>query len=872
MNTFAQQDCASAVDISALPYSATGLTTIGMLNDYSNLDACGSESMDNEDYVMMITPASDMQINVELLNTEIITDAFLPMANIGLFIIEGCPNASSTCTAYIDNVQANPSLNNVNISAGITYYIVISSANALMGESTNVNFDINITKNALDDVGVTSITEIASSCDLGSNTIECTIENYGLNDATGFSISYSINSQTAIDETYSLTIASGSTATYTFATPVDFSPIGVYNIQVYTSLLGDENPTNDETTSSVTHYPTINTFPSTEDFEADNGYWSTGGDATSWGYGNPDELNTELIINSAASGDNIWVTNLTGNTNTSEISYIESPCYDVSGLFLPTIELKAWINFSLYGNSGNIVASIDGGASWPIDIYTFEATDTWENISVQVPTLANQSNVKFRINYESGFLAANGIAIDDFTVKESVLNDAGVVDIMTPTSGCGLTDTETITIIVKNYGAQNISDIVVDYSIDGGITWLTSTETIATTIIPGGTYMYDFTTTVDLSTIGNYEIVAKTVQSGDEDNTNDEFEMTVISQETITAADYLESFETNNGGWYAYGDNSTMELAIPSNTLINAAGDGVYAWVTNAIGNNHSNEISYLESPCFDFTGMTNPILKAMIQYETTQMTSNFYIEYSIDNGASWDTIQAGGAATNWYGTGLIPIGTWSGSSEGWLQISTDVPELIGQSSVKLRFVFNNGTFAIGDTEGVAIDLINISDCNDLPSASFTYTVEGTEVIFTNESENGTAYEWNFGDNEFMPSTSTEENPSFSYMMDGTYTVSLTVTNECGSDEHSAIIDIITNINSVNNVSGIYPNPANDYLYVEYQNLRSYQIININGQIVASKDVNTNTVKINIKDLPAGIYFIQSTTANDNYTQQFVIE
>ena len=872
VQVIAQQDCSTAVDVSTLPYSATGLTTTGAVNDYSDTDACESASMNNEDYVFSITPTEDIQINVELINTEIISEGITYATNIGLFIIEGCPDATSTCVQSVD-ATANPSLTDVDLSSGITYYIIVSSENALLGDATNVDFDINITKNALDDVGVIAITEITSSCGMTSNSIECTIENFGLSAASGFTISYSINGETPVDETYSLTIDAETTATYTFPTPIDFSTVGDYSIQVYTSLIGDENSDNDESLTSVTHYPTISTFPAIEDFESDNGYWSTGGEATSWEYGDPDDLISELVINSAASGDNIWVTNLDGNSNTSEISYIESPCYDVSSLFLPTIELNAWVNFSLYCNIGSIQASIDGGATWTVDIYTFEATEGWELINVQSPSLASQANVKFRINYESGFLAANGIAIDDFSVKESVLTDAGVVDILDPISSCGLTNDEIVTIVIQNYGAQSLTDVVVDYSIDGGTTWLTTPETVAATIISGGTYLYNFIETCDLSSYDTYEIIVKTIQAGDEDNTNDEFSVFVTSQATIVADDYVESFETGDGGWYTYGDNSTMELAMPVNTLINAAGDGDYAWVTNADGFNNSDEISYLESPCLDFSSFTNPKIKAMINYETTQMISNFSLEYTIDDGASWDTIQAGLASGNWYGGGLIP-GTWSGSSAGWIIASTDAPDLAGQASVKLRFVFDTGLLATTDTEGVAVDLINIYDCTDIPTASFTYTIDGTEVIFTNESENATTYEWDFGDNEFLPSTSTEENPTFSYLTDGTYTVSLTATNDCSSITYSTVIDISTSVVENSSYTGIYPNPASTCIYVNVENsdIFSYQIININGQLISSGKSISNGNAIDIKDLSAGVYYIKISTDNKSFVNQLIKE
>ncbi|PLX06056.1 MAG: hypothetical protein C0596_16325 [Marinilabiliales bacterium] len=55
--------------------------------------------------------------------------------------------------------------------------------------------------------------------------------------------------------------------------------------------------------------------------------------------------------------------------------------------------------------------------------------------------------------------------------------------------------------------------------------------------------------------------------------------------------------------------------------------------------------------------------------------------------------------------------------------------------------------------------------------------------------------------------------------MDGSYTVSLTVTNECSSATYSTIIDISTIIKENESFTGIYPNPANDFLYIEYENL-----------------------------------------------------
>lgn len=63
------------------------------------------------------------------------------------------------------------------------------------------------------------------------------------------------------------------------------------------------------------------------------------------------------------------------------------------------------------------------------------------------------------------------------------------------------------------------------------------------------------------------------------------------------------------------------------------------------------------------------------------------------------------------------------------------------------------------------------------PTANFTSTVSGRTVTFTNTSTNNQSNSWNFGDGN----SSTDVNPVHTYAADGSYTVTLTVTNPCGS-------------------------------------------------------------------------------------------
>lgn len=81
-----------------------------------------------------------------------------------------------------------------------------------------------------------------------------------------------------------------------------------------------------------------------------------------------------------------------------------------------------------------------------------------------------------------------------------------------------------------------------------------------------------------------------------------------------------------------------------------------------------------------------------------------------------------------------------------------------------------------------------------------------------------------------------------------------------GKENYSAIKSI--DIQNHNNHFGIYPNPANQAIFIEgLTNSDNYtiEIINISGQIIFQNKfelVELNPLKIEIKSLNPGIYFL----------------
>jgi PKD repeat protein len=97
-------------------------------------------------------------------------------------------------------------------------------------------------------------------------------------------------------------------------------------------------------------------------------------------------------------------------------------------------------------------------------------------------------------------------------------------------------------------------------------------------------------------------------------------------------------------------------------------------------------------------------------------------------------------------------------------------------------------TLAAGDLCGTGMwdDALALS-C-PAPEALFTYEANGLIVSFTDVSTATTplSFDWDFGDGF----TSTEQSPVHQYNSPGTYTVRLTVTEACGTDEYELAIQV----------------------------------------------------------------------------------
>ncbi|HKR06088.1 MAG TPA: gliding motility-associated C-terminal domain-containing protein [Bacteroidia bacterium] len=206
---------------------------------------------------------------------------------------------------------------------------------------------------------------------------------------------------------------------------------------------------------------------------------------------------------------------------------------------------------------------------------------------------------------------------------------------------------------------------------------------------------------------------------------------------TISSFPYHEDFELSAGGWVAGGTNNDWAWGSPSKPLISGAGSGSKCWITGGIVASFYNfsERSYVESPCFNFSTLTNPHITLKIFWDTEYTYDGANLQYSTNSGVNWTNVGAYGDAIdcmneNWYNLSSVnnlstlatvkngwcgtiqPSGgscVGGGGSGAWLVAKHTMPYLAGEASVKFRIIFGAGT-TCNSYDGFAFDDITIKN------------------------------------------------------------------------------------------------------------------------------------------------------------------
>jgi hypothetical protein len=147
----------------------------------------------------------------------------------------------------------------------------------------------------------------------------------------------------------------------------------------------------------------------------------------------------------------------------------------------------------------------------------------WGDYSAMSVDPSDQSTFWFTGEYMKSSLWGTRI-MNTFIRRDT--NDVGVQALIQPQNSGYLTDSETVTVAVRNFGYNDQHDIGISMIFDGQPV---VDEIITDTIKADSTYLHTFTPTVDLSEIGDYPFVFYTTLATDTAYFNDTLRL-VVSQ------------------------------------------------------------------------------------------------------------------------------------------------------------------------------------------------------------------------------------------------------------------------------------------------------------------------------------------------------
>lgn len=301
-----------------------------------------------------------------------------------------------------------------------------------------------------------------------------------------------------------------------------------------------------------------------------------------------------------------------------------------------------------------------------------------------------------------------GITIDNVTLY-TVQNDMQLLEVISPTTvACERSNESPVTISVRNGVSQMQNDVEVYFQLNNEPIVKETIQSI------GGKQVlnYTFNKTIDISSYENYTLKTWLVANGDSYHKNDSLQdIRIRTQPRVRVFPYIENFNNRDGNWYSSGINSSWEYGLPNGNVLKADTGG-NAWVTDLDGNYNDMEVSYLTSPCFDISDLSNPTLSFNMALDIEScgfvLCDAAYLEYTVD-GTTWERLDKTldtREYANWYNDTGYRIWSKEGDAQ-WRKAIISLPKSGGES-FQLRFVLRTDQGAT--FEGIAIDDIVIED------------------------------------------------------------------------------------------------------------------------------------------------------------------
>jgi Secretion system C-terminal sorting domain/SprB repeat len=505
-------------------------------------------------------------------------------------------------------------------------------------------------------------------------------------------------------------------------------------------------------------------------------------------------------------------------------------------------------------------------------------------------TKATMTDLKERKNYEvyvkfickKDTSAAFGPIL--FTTRWN--HDVGITAINAPVTNCNINATDSVFVSLTNFGGKpqtlvkywySVNDVPapISYPQDGLYTNVVGKD--STAVIP-------FETTTNFSLPGEYLIKAWTELKKDSLLTNDTISMKILSLPVIRQFPYIANFEENHNFWYvgAGSTNATWAWGAPKGEVITAAVSGKNAWVTNLTGRYNRNEKSYLNSPCFDFSGTaTDPVLSFSL-FLNNDTGDYAWVETSKDGGKTWKKLAPDGASRNFYNNRTLNVWEGNGGTAGWFTVKTTLLEGAKSKDYRLRIAFASDKK--NSKEGAAIDNIQIN----LPASGCALAADIKVTVknaTTSDSKDGSLTLTITGGNEPYKYAwvSGESTATLANLKTGNYCATVTDKNNC-SEIVCGAVKSATEITSAKDILDItelklFPNPATDQatLQLTFSQPTDFQVdvLNVVGQTLSTRHfTRTQAISENfdMAQYAKGLYFLRIKTKAALWVEKLVVK
>ena len=205
---------------------------------------------------------------------------------------------------------------------------------------------------------------------------------------------------------------------------------------------------------------------------------------------------------------------------------------------------------------------------------------------------------------------------------------------------------------IENSGINTITQATISYSIDGAAPvntiWNGNLSSCQSTI---------YSLALPAMSRGTHTVVVTVTVASDGNNSNNSRTIAVLSNTPGTIGE-INTFENTSDVLVSYEDKGTNILwqrgTAAGPTLTDALAGNSKVYGTNLVGLYPPSTKSYLVSQCYNLSNVASPVLKFDMGFDLEIDYDLFYVQYSINAGATWNVLGTS-SDTNWYNSDKLP-------------------------------------------------------------------------------------------------------------------------------------------------------------------------------------------------------------------------